>query len=391
MCFTTSHSHRPVFHDTSMQTDAVTIFCHSSTPTTSVNSSNPSLADSTATVQQRFDPNFQYSILRKRSSIQLKISNQYLCDNPKVVLSKDRGSETFSMSAKAKSQAKNITTAEQCTSMEKGDFISFDYEVVDSDDSDYFVEQSDVNTMQEKNVQTDGMIKGKDIVERLAWLLRSGEGDVRPKSDRSAENTVEAMPLVTEKETRPEESNLSSSSNVIELPDPETDSVHLIYSDSSSDSEVNDTVIEKTNFEPFQVPNNSPIPTPTPPLSSETTNSQSAHVSDHSKHSSSSPFSSYSQSSSSEDLSKLKFLQNMSTITSTATISTPISCVRFPVRLNQPPVQRIHRKLPEAQPKTIWPLFVQTNCIKRVGLAGIYCVLFLVMFTALALPELQCL
>lgn len=43
------------------------------------------------------DPHFHYSISKNRSSINLKISNQYLHSNPKVMLSKGIDSETFSL------------------------------------------------------------------------------------------------------------------------------------------------------------------------------------------------------------------------------------------------------------------------------------------------------
>lgn len=62
------------------------------------------------------DPNFHYSISRNSSSIQLKISNQYLQSNRKVVLSNQHGSETFSM---MRSTDHDDTP---------DDFISFDYD-----------------------------------------------------------------------------------------------------------------------------------------------------------------------------------------------------------------------------------------------------------------------
>lgn len=284
------------------------------------------------------------------------------------------------MSAKSKNTISNSRTNEQCTSMEKGDFISFDYEVVDSDDPEYMEEVPEVSVVQEKKEQTDEMIKGKDIVERLAWLLRCGEGDVRPKSTSTMENpTVSVILNVKESDAYPGKS--TPMVEITESPEIDSDPSFLIYSDSSSDSEKHNTVIEKTITAPFQVPNNSPIPTSAPPFSSETTNfpSESLNASD--------PY----ETSDDEEPAQPEFLKHLSTTTATTTISKPISCVRFPVRLNQPPVQRIHRKLPNDD-LISWQMFEQRkNAVKRIGLTGIYGMLFLVMFTALALPEMQCL
>lgn len=360
-----------------MQTDSTTICCRLCTPLVRVHSSNPSPSESTTSKNVEADQNFQYSISRNRSSIQLKISNQYLCENPQVVLSKDNVSETFSMHANPNQPSNTCleqTTMEQCTSMEKGDFISFDYEMVDTvkvDDEELGAGDVKVcDPFPEKRADGD-LLKGKGIVERLAWLLRNEAGIKSPQPDQTAVEPA-VRPL------KPQEEVFRVNLEAHELSSGYAN--FLMCSDSSSGLDV---ILEKsvgtTNF--IQMPNNrtARTSTPTQTLKKPTFSNESQTNTD-------TFFSKFDN-----EPSKIEFLKRLTTTTSNTTIAKPISCVRFPVRLNQPPVQRLHQiPLPSRLDQHFEKLLSRKDSVKRVGLACIYSLVFAVMFTALAFPKMQC-